>query len=208
MTAKNKPTTKAANKPKHVMYVECRKGNDPDDALAQTLTMPTVQAAQTIQQWESEYNVGALARTLAQQVDDMNNGSMRRPEAMLLSQAHTLDELFNHFARRAHCQEQMKHYETFLRLAFKAQAQCRATLETLSNIKNPPVVFAKQANINNGNQQINNGVPAPHSHTEHLHTEENKKQSNKLLEQTHGERLDTRAKSEAIGINSDLEAVG
>jgi hypothetical protein len=32
---------------------------------------------------------------------------------------------------------------------FPAQIQCRATLETLTAIKNPPVVFAKQANIAN-----------------------------------------------------------
>jgi len=38
------------------------------------------------------------------------------------------------------------------------------TLETLATIKNPPVVFARQANVNNGGQQVNNGAaadPAP-----------------------------------------------
>jgi len=49
--------------------------------------------------------------------------------------------------------------ETYLRLALKAQAQSRATLETLAAIKNPPVVFARQANINHGGQQqVNNGT--------------------------------------------------
>ena len=46
-----------------------------------------------------------------------------------------------------------------MRMAMKAQNQCRMTLETLATIKNPPVVFARQANINNGGQQqVNNGV--------------------------------------------------
>jgi hypothetical protein len=158
-----------------------------------------VQAARTIQRWESEYNVASLAQTLSQQVKDVKNGNMSRPEAMPLVQAHTLDEL----ARRAHCQEQMKHYETFLRLAFKAQSQCRSTLETLAAIKNPPVIFAKQANISNGHQQINNDTPAPATHTEEI-----KNQQNELLEHTHGERLNTRATSKAIGVDKDLEAVG
>ncbi|MDT4288453.1 hypothetical protein RO575_02670 [Methylomonas sp. MO1] len=57
-------------------------------------------------------------------------------------QAHTLNELFNNLARKAHGQEYLKNYEAFLKLALKAQSQCRATLETLSNIKNPPIVFA------------------------------------------------------------------
>ena len=42
--------------------------------------------------------------------------------------------------------------ETYLRLALKAQSQCRATLETLAAIKNPPVIFAKQANVTTGPQ--------------------------------------------------------
>jgi hypothetical protein len=48
-----------------------------------------------------------------------------------------------------------------MRLALRAQGQCRATLETLAAIKNPPVVFARQANINNGGQQQVNNAPAP-----------------------------------------------
>ena len=72
-------------------------------------------------------------------------------------------------------------------MAFRAQNQCRMTLETLANIKNPPVVFAKQANISQGHQQINNCVPASRA-------EENKNQQNKLLlEEAHyaGTTLDT-----------------
>jgi hypothetical protein len=72
-------------------------------------------------------------------------------------------------------------------LALNTQGQCRSTLETPSAIKNLPVIYAKQANISNGNQQINNGIPAQ--------AEENKKQPNELLEHTHGEWLDTRAES-------------
>ena len=34
-----------------------------------------------------------------------------------------------------------------MRLALKTQSQCRATVETLAALKNPPLVFAKQANI-------------------------------------------------------------
>jgi hypothetical protein len=37
-----------------------------------------------------------------------------------------------------------------MRFGLKAQAQCRATLETLAAIKNPPTVFARQANIADG----------------------------------------------------------
>ena len=47
----------------------------------------------------------------------------------------------------------------YKRQALKAQAQCRATLEALAEIKNPrPVAFVKQANISGGHQQVNNGM--------------------------------------------------
>lgn len=45
----------------------------------------------------------------------------------------------------------------YAKLALRAQNQCRMTLETLATIKNPPVVFAKQANIAHDHQQVNNG---------------------------------------------------
>jgi hypothetical protein len=44
-----------------------------------------------------------------------------------------------------------------MRVALKAQNQCRMTLETLATVTNPRVVYAKQANIANGPQQVNNG---------------------------------------------------
>lgn len=51
--------------------------------------------------------------------------------------------------------------ETYMRMTLRAPAQCRATLETLATIKNPPVLIAKKANIAHGPQQVNNGTLAP-----------------------------------------------
>jgi hypothetical protein len=75
-------------------------------------------------------------------------------------------------------------FERYLRLALKAQNQCRATLETLAAIKNPPVVFTKQANINhgNGNQQINNGTLASDVLDNiHPHAEKSKKSAKRTI---------------------------
>jgi len=192
MAVKKKQTTKAAIKPRT------------DEEIAGLITSPKVQAALTIQQWQgSDVGINAYVEELSTQIDKVNAGDMKRPEAMLLMQAYTLDGLFNNLARKAQIQSHMPHYESFLRLALKAQGQCRSTLETLSTIKNPPVIFAKQANISNGHQQINNGMPAPGTHTEEIIN-----QSNELLEQTHGERLDSGTKGETISINPELEAVG
>lgn len=76
-------------------------------------------------------------------------------ERILMSQAQSLNAVFCDMAKRANRQEYVANMDKLLRLALKAQSQCRATLETLANIKNPPIVFAKHANIAN-HQQINN----------------------------------------------------
>jgi len=186
--------TKSKAKDSHVVEVKLKKDEDRDQALANVLLRPSVQAAVTIQQWENQSDVSSMMNELSMQMDIVKSGDMGRPEAMLLAQAHTLDALFNNLARRAKNQQYLNQFETNLRLAFKAQSQCRATLETLAAIKNPPVIFAKQANISNGHQQINNGVPA-------THTEKIQNQPNELLvEAQHGsETLDTRTTSATVG---------
>ena len=92
-------------------------------------------------------------------------------------------------------------------MAFKAQSQCRSTLETLAEVKAPRVAtFIKQANIAN-QQQVNNGGAASGGN-ESPPRVENIIQSNELLEAHHGKRLDTRAQGKASGNDPHLEAVG
>ena len=86
---------------------------------------------------------------------------MAQAEAMLINQASSLQALFVRLSERAMEQTQMPNLEGFMRLALRAQSQCRATLETLAAIKNPPIVYARQANVTTGPQQINNGAAAP-----------------------------------------------
>jgi hypothetical protein len=191
--------------PKNVLAVDLRYiGDTPDAATAWQLTRPEVQAAATIQVFEGDnLDVNALVAELSDQVKAVNRGDLMRAEGMLIAQAHTLDELFNNLARRSH-KNMTGGYaqaaETYLRLALKAQTQCRATLETLAAVKNPPV-FAKQANINNGGQQqVNNGVPA--------HAAEKQIPEIKKLEVSDGEWLDTGATRPAIRTDQELAPVG
>ncbi len=164
-------------------------GESDAGAIARTYNRPEIQAAVAIATWQdNKSEIDDVARELSKQIEKVNGGDMGRPEAMLLAQAHTLDELFNNLARQAHGRDSLRVMESLLRLAFKAQTQCRATLETLSNIKNPPVVYAKQANFANGHQQINNGPAA-------MHGEETKNKQSELLGVNDGERLDTRTTS-------------
>ncbi len=83
---------------------------------------------------------------------------------MLIAKAHSLDAIFNALLRRASANAESGYTqaaETYMRLGLKAQAQCRATIEALVNMKNPrPVAYVQQTNIAQGPQQVNNG-PQP-----------------------------------------------
>jgi hypothetical protein len=103
----------------------------------------------------------------------------------------------------------MEQFERLLRLALKAQSQCRATLETLAVIRNPPV-FARQANIANGPQQVNNGVTVTAEPAEAKGSRARGSLSSapiKLLEKPR-ERMDGRAAVEAGESDSAVATVG
>jgi hypothetical protein len=64
-------------------------------------------------------------------------------------------------ARKALAQQYFNQYQANIQLALKAQNQCRTTLQTLIQLKQPnQTAFIKQANIANGNQQVNNNFIA------------------------------------------------
>jgi hypothetical protein len=149
-----------------------------------------------------ELDLAETYLVIQEEVKKVQDGDLSGIEATLTVQAIILDKIFIEMARRAasNMREYIPAMETYLKLALKAQTQCRTTLQTLAEIKNPqPVSFVKQANISHGPQQINNGVSS--------RAEKIKKQPNELLEHTHGERLDTRTKGETISIDTELEAL-
>ena len=153
----------------------------------------------------------SLRRTVAA----VNGGDLRSAETMLVGQAGALNAIFAELARRAalNMGEHLDAFERYMRLALKAQGQARATLETLAAIKNPPVVFAKQANINNGGQQqVNNGAqaaaPRAPAHFAPAPAGIPESPKSELLESDHGTRLDTRAASTAGGADPHLATVG
>jgi hypothetical protein len=156
-----------------------------------------------------DIDLGELAKELHERVTEVQAGDMRPIEAMLFSQAMTLQTMFTNLARRAASQEYLKQFEAHVGLALKTQAQCRATLTALADIKNPrPVSFVQQANIANGPQQVNNGPAKPDQYAQaHAHAGKSESAQNELLERRDGNTLDTGAQGTASRVNQAVEAV-
>ena len=151
--------------------------------------------------WES-IDVPSLIEQLRDQAAAVNRGDLSQAEAMLMNQATGLQALFARLVEKAMGAEYLSNFDAFMRMALRAQSQCRATLETLAAIKNPPIVYAKQANVTTGPQQINNGMVAS-AQARDIETEQPQ-----LSEASHELLPDTRASSASSRIDSPLEAVG
>jgi len=154
-------------------------------------------------------DLGESVGVMCGKVSKVQMGDLTGVEATLTAQAATLDAVFNELARRAamSMSGHLTATEVYLRLALKAQSQCRATLQTLAEIKNPlPVAFVRQANIAAGPQQVNFGMQA--NGEIRARAENSVIQPNELLEASNGERLDTETTSAAGGAYSQLETLG
>ena len=178
-------------------------------SIARAVLRPTVQSASTLKMYEQKFGelgLTELVDALSEQTDMAVSGNSDGAVAMLTAQAHTLDAIFNNLAQRAalNLGEYLGTVEIYLKLAMRAQSQCRSTWEAVSAIKHPTVAgYVKQANIAHGPQQVNNSPPPEASRTG-----ENENAQNKLLEKTDGKRLDTGTTGTAGRADQDMEAVG
>ena len=204
------PAPATATKPDTTskLFVEGPPGETRDELAARIALGPAALNALTALTYAKRQfgtiSIGAAWGALNSSVKAVQGGDLSGAEAMLFSQATALNTIFNDLAMRSEIQSQMPHLDTLLRLALKAQNQSRMTLETLATIKNPPVVFARQANISHGPQQVNNGAaPGAATHAAKLESTQNE-----LLEASDGKRLDTRAPGKAGGADPHMETVG
>ena len=207
-TKKSKQTAKPAKKDPKALQVQQQAEESQADMLAHASLRPTVQAALTLQEYNKafgELSVNVLVDDLGKQCNLTYSGDLKRAEALLTAQAHTLDAIFHNLARRAQRVEYLNQLDVNLRLALKAQSQCRATLETLAEIKNPkPVSFVRQANIAHGPQQVNNGTVQSDGASR---AREPENRPNELLEAKNGERMDFGTPGAAGKIDTPVEAM-
>ncbi len=142
-----------------------------------------------------DFDFQANMKVLERATKQIKSGDLSKIEEMYISQAMALEVMFASLARRAKVQDKLLQYETHMRLALKAQNQCRATLQALVQLKQPVnTQFIKQANIAQGHQQVNNLA------------EKNITPQNELLKDEYA-KLDSRAATKTKRANTELEAL-
>lgn len=188
----------------------------PDDK-ARLALMPSLNGAAVIHAYQGgvmgkDVDMNLMVDHLRTTFTEVKEGDLHTMEAMLISQATALQTIFTSLARRAQEQQYQKNLEAFLGLALKAQAQSRATISALVDLKYPrQAMFVKQANIAHGPQQVNNGGAQKELSEQYAqaptHGKETTPEQNKLLEAEHGQRMVIGAQGQAGRVNQAVDAV-
>jgi hypothetical protein len=194
--------------------------------MAESKLSPVVYGTASTLAWGQKsagpIDINEAVAVIEQRATDVQAGDLSGAKAMLIAQAGALDAIFMDLSIRAANSIKTEDgrwsfdgttVETLLRLAFKAQSQSRATLQTLGELANPrAVAFIQQANMANGPQQVNNGSASgdknaaanPPAHGE------TKSPQSKLLERTTdgSQTLDARTARTAATRNQSVETLG
>ena len=178
--------------------VEPEADNTKAKVAATIACEPTFKAALTAQLYApalgQELDTVAMHSKTAELAYNAKNEGLGEIEVMMAAQIYALDSIFHYTAGRA--KSNMGQYphaaDMYMRLALKAQTQCRSTAETLSAIKNPRA-YIRQTNIAQ-NQQVNNSGNFSD-------------QTNELLSEKNHATLDFGGKSASGRTNSALAAL-
>lgn len=210
--AKAKPTPEPTPKSQR-LEIKSRPGVSEDRLIADLVADGEATNASTALRFvkadHGELSLTDMVASLRTHGEAVNRGDLQAAERMLNAQAVALNAIFGELARRAalNMGTHLPATETYLRLALKAQSQSRATVEALAAIKNPPVVFARQANIANGPQQVNNGAALTSTHTD-TRARETRLEPNELSTGSHELRSNARMSQATSCAHSRLETLG
>lgn len=96
------------------------------------------------------------AWAIKEQADKAATGDLDASSALLMAQALSLDGIFTEYARIAlvNVGKHMDASERYMRLALKAQANSRATLEALAKLHQPREQTVRHVHVNEGGQAV------------------------------------------------------
>lgn len=190
----------------HILKLTKEKGKSELRQLTESQLCPVIANTVTLQAMaissSDKVDLTEAVKIMKEESEKIVAGDISQLESTLAAQVISLNAIFNTLVSRSvtNMGSYIKATEVYMRLALKAQAQCARTAEILATIKNPPIIFAKQANISHGHQQVNNAI---NTRTR----EENIKSTNELLSEDQNATLDTRRTIDTVRVNQEMATV-
>ena len=161
--AKAKASDPAAPTP---LNVDVRPDETSRQAIARKLTGPFTRhgfvtgeaCARLVESFDSADKPGLTeyAWAIKDRADKAATGDLEASSALLMTQALSLDGIFTEYARIAlvNVSKNMDASERYMRLALKAQANSRATLEALAKLHQPREQTVRHVHVNEGGQAV------------------------------------------------------
>jgi hypothetical protein len=202
MTVKNKAKV-SLKQDTHILRITKENGKSEIRQITESQLSPVTVNTEIVRSFIGEIDITEAVAIMRENSEKIIAGDLSELESTLTAQVVSLNAIYSTLVLRSasNMGNSLKCTEIYMRLGLKAQAQCTRTVEILAAMKNPPIVFAKQANIAHGHQQVNNGVQTP------THAGKTKNSANELLSEDNHATLDTRGTLETSGDNKELEAV-
>ena len=152
------------NEPNNALRVQKRDNEGTGLATARTILGPDFRHAVTTSQvlkpqfgkMDGAPGFGDYADAIRLQGDGATKGEIDFASRTLAAQAMTLDTIFTEMARRMalNMTEYLGATETYARIALKAQAQSRATLEVIAKLHQPREQTVRHVHVNEGGQAV------------------------------------------------------
>lgn len=160
MTAKPKKPKPAAKGDKDTLFVEEEPGKSKERRYADISLDPATSAMAATRMFNKgsfgEQDTTELFSSLMEKGKAATSGDLGHYKAMLAAQADTLNSVFTEMARRAalNMGEYIGATETYMRLALKAQAQCKANIEALDKLSSGRVQTVRHVHVNEGGKAV------------------------------------------------------
>ncbi|GGZ21586.1 hypothetical protein [Asticcacaulis endophyticus] len=146
------------------ILVEPSKDETEGEAVARAILRPGIRHGDVASSFGSKImgkgvtlpEIGDYTHYVNQVSKSAIEGDLTFASRTLAAQALTLDNMFTEFARRAamNLGEYINAAETYARLALKAQANSRATLEALAKLHQPREQTVRHVHVNEGGQAV------------------------------------------------------
>ena len=148
---------------KYELRIGQRAGESVELTLARTLFDPVFRHASLASSFAQPVfgndHVSSLndsAAVLGEGLDNAAAGDLSVASRILAAQAVSLDAIFTDLGRRAGANigQHIAAMERYMRLALKAQAACRTTLEALARLHQPREQTVRHVHVNEGGQAV------------------------------------------------------
>ena len=160
MSAKSKKSKAGSARNKARLDVQGQPGKSKERNLADVSLDPAASGMAATRMFNAgtfgEQDSTELYLSFSDKGKAATSGDLTHYKVMLAAQADTLNSVFTELARRAalNMGEYISATETYMRLALKAQAQCKANIEALDRLSNGRVQTVRHVHVNEGGQAV------------------------------------------------------